>query len=130
MSFEEITSFEKGDEMYTMSYISSEKDRYARDIPLENGKKLGFIAKRLFGDNSLQVSVPSFDSIGGSVKGEANIDGNSKIEAEAHATHKGDDGSKTTGSVSISGERDSSGKISGEVKGEVRYEKEFCYLKV
>ncbi len=74
---------------------------------------------------SSQPSVLLCSSVGGSVKGGADTEGNSSVEVEGHISHKGDDGSKTTFEIDLSGERDAQGEVSGEVTFEIKYERDF-----
>lgn len=63
--------------------------------------------------------------IGGSVSGETETDGGSKVSAEAHVSHESENSGKVSGSISGGVERKPDGSCSGKVEGKISWEKDF-----
>lgn len=77
--------------------------------------------------DAYSMSMRRFEgrSTGGSISGETESNGTSKVSAEAHISHESKDGGRITGSVSGDIERRADGNYSGRAEGRVSWEKEF-----
>ena len=78
------------------------------------------------GYETYSATLPGFSrGVGGSVSGEAETDGSSKVSAEAHVSHESENNGKVSGSDSGGVERKPDGSCSGRVEGKISWEKDF-----